>query len=246
MTADTLPFQSFAFTLVGNKRPRTSFRLSVADEGMYDLVVQKGSAANPSKQVKRKVPVEVAERLRDALQEIGVFGWESHYGDGAAPGSRKWSLSIVFQEGVFSLESKGGSDAPAGFDQLLEELYRMDFPRPASGSKSGEAGMRIGSAVNSLGLGGMGSIGGMSAADMSAFASLGSGLAGNDFSRLSEVLGGDMQEMLAEMQRNPAAVQQRMTEEFRHMSPEEQRQLIDMLVASGMGSRDYWERFFRS
>ena len=45
---------------------------------------------------------------------------------------------------------------------------------------------------------------------------------------------------------DPTALQQRLKDEFKHMSAEEQNQMIDMLVQSGMGTRDFWERFFRS
>lgn len=246
MGADKLPFQSFSFSLVENRRPRTSFRLEVASDGMYDLTVQKGSAAHPSKQVKRKVPVEVAERLRDALQEIGVFGWDGRYGDGTAPGSMRWSLGIVFQEGVFSLEAKGGSETPSGFDDVLEELYRLDFPRP-SGSGSSGATSGVGDAINSLGIGRLGSVGGMSAGDLGAYASSGSGgFGGVDFSSLGELFaGGALDDVAAEAQRDPKAFERRLKDEFQRLSPEERRQLIDALVASGMGSRDFWERFFR-
>lgn len=205
-----LPFHSFTFTLIENKRPRTSLRLTAAEDGLYDLHVQKGSAANPSSQFTRKVPLEVVERLRDSLQLIGVFNWEGSYGDSSAPGARRWTLNTVFKEGVFSVESKGGSDVPPGFDDMLEELYRLDFPRPVEPS-AGAAPV----IPTSIG-------------DLAAFASK-EGLPGL----------GDLSSL------NPAELQQRMKDEFRHMSPDEQNQLIDMLVQTGMGTRDYWERFFR-
>ena len=203
----TLPFHRFTFTLIENKRPRTSLRMTAGEDGFYELHVQKGSAANPSSQFTRKVPVDAAERLRDTMQSIGAFGWEESYGDATAPGSRRWTMGVVFQEGVFSIESKGGSDVPAGFDDLLEELYRLDFPRPAE--------PRAGSAPvipTSIG-------------DLAAYASN---------AGLPDLANFDS-----------AEIQQRMKEEFRHMSPDEQSQLIDMLVQTGMGSRDFWERFFR-
>jgi hypothetical protein len=203
------PFHSFSFTLVENKRPRQSLRLVIAEDDLYELKVQKGSAANPSSQFTRKIPLEVVERFRDALQNIGVFNWEESYSDTSAPGSRRWTVSTVFQEGVFSVESKGGSDVPRGFDELLEELYRLDFPRPAKPRAEATPVMPT-------------SIG-----DLAAFASK-EGLPG--FSDLANL--------------NSAELQQRMKEEFRHMSPDEQNQLIDMLVQMGAGTRDYWERFF--
>ena len=82
------------------------------------------------------------------------------------------------------------------------------------------------------------------------------GVGGVDFSQLSELLGGagevpgmgdlgDFQQMFAEMQRNPQAMQQRMKDEFRHMSPDEQNRLLDALASTGMASRAWWERFLR-
>ena len=208
---NALPFHSFAFTLIENRTPRRSLRLVAADDGLFELRVQKGSATNPSSHFERKVPLEVAEKLRDALQSIGVFNWEESYGDASAPGMRRWTVSTVFKEGVFSMESKGGSDVPPGFDEMLEELYRLDFPRPAA-PKASTAPV----VPRSIG-------------DLAAFASK-EGLPGlGDLSNL-----------------DPASIQGRMKEEFRHMSPAEQNQLIDMLVQMGMGTRDYWERFFRS
>ena len=275
------PFHNFAFTLLENRQPRTSFRMAVKDDGMYELRVQKGSAANPSSQFTRTVPIEVAERLRDALQTVGAFGWEESYGDTTAPGSRRWTMSVVFQEGVFSLESKGGSDVPAGFDDLLEELYRLDFPRPAgsrqgggaqglgnasgaggiSGTGNAHSGTRgVGSALNAMGFGGLGSMGGMSAGDLGAFASSGQGgmggagkLGGIDFSGMADALSGglggldsvELQNLLSQAQTNPQAFQQRMKEEFRHLSPDEQSQMLDALAATGMATREWWERFFR-
>ena len=188
-----LPFHSFAFTLIENKRPRASLRMAAAGGDMYDLRVQKGSATNPTSQFTRQVPLEVAERLRDTLQSIGAFGWDESYGDTTAPGSRRWTMSVVFEEGVFSIESKGGSDVPAGFDDLLEELYRMDFPRPQAPAAPAE-----------------------------------------------------MQQLLSEAESNPEALATRMKSEFQHLSPAEQDQLLDALAATGLATRDWWERFFRS
>ena len=210
-----LPFHSFSFTLIADRKPRTAFRMKASGDGFYELHVEKGSASNPTSQFTREVPLEVAQRLKDALQDIGVFGWEESYGDTAAPGSRRWSVNTVFKEGVFAVASKGGSDVPAGFDGMLEELYQLDFPRPDAGrpvaTPSGVPGM---SALSSA--------------------------------ALRDMMGaGELSEMMSHLQQNPQALQQRMKEEYRHMSPEEQRHLIDMLSQSGMGDRAFWEDFFR-
>lgn len=222
------PFQSLAFTLLEDKRPRASFQLTAAEGGMYDLHVQKGSAANPLMQFSRKVPLEAASRLRDSLQAIGVFGWEESYGDAAAPGTRRWSLKVVFKEGVFSLESRGGSDVPPGFDDLLEELYRMDFPRPSGARLAG---------AHDVGLAGPASRAPMAAGDLAAFASK-FDLPGLD--------AGEMQRLLAQAGSNPEALAQRMKDEFRHLPPADQDQMLDALAATGLATRDWWERFFRS
>jgi len=217
MPDQPLPFESFIFTLIADKRPRTMLRMTAKDGGLYELHVEKGSASNPTSQFTREVPLDVAQRLKDELQGIGVFGWEESYGDTTAPGSRRWSLTTVFKEGVFAVSSKGGSDAPAGFDAMLEELYRLDFPRPEASRLRGAA----------------------ATAPEGAFGNLSP-------AALSDMLGsGEAREMLDQLQRNPQAMQQRMKDEYRRMSPDEQRQLIDMLSASGMGDRDFWERFFR-
>ena len=217
--AKQMPFHSFNFTLVADKRPRAMLRMKALEDGMYELHVERGSASNPSSQFTREVPLEVAERLRDVLQDAGAFGWDEAYGDATAPGSRRWTLNIVFKEGVFALSSKGGSDAPAGFDAMLEELYRLDFPRPEAKAASAAA-----------------QTGGSSASMLQSMSP----------EALQDMLGsGEAREMMDQMQRNPQVFERRMKEEFRRMSPDEQNRLIDTLVATGMGDRAFWERFFR-
>ena len=274
MTEQAAPFHSFSFTLIANRRPRTALRMAQSDGDMYELHVEKGSASNPTSQFTRTVPLESAIRLRDTLQSIGAFGWDESYGDTKAPGSLRWNMSTVFKKDVFSVSSKGGSDTPAGFDTLLEELYRLDFPRPDDGrgtagaqSPSAAGGMAtnggmaagggmpgMGSMLNSLG---MGSVGRMSVGDLGAYSATGglSGIAdgmGIDFSQMADALkgggfgsldAGEMRELMAQAQSNPQAIQQRMREEFRHLSPAEQDQMLDMLASTGMATREWWKRF---
>ena len=91
----------------------------------------------------------------------------------------------------------------------------------------------------------------MSAGDLGAFASTGG--AGFDFSRIADSLEGglagmdarEMQELMSQMQANPQAMQQRMKEEFRHLSSDEQNKMLDALASTGMATREWWERFFR-
>lgn len=242
------PFHSFSFTLIDDRQPRCALRMRVSDADLYELHIEKGSAANPSMQFTRTVPTETAVRLRDALQEIGVFGWDESYGDDPSRIVRRWTVSTVFKEGVFTVVSRGGSAVPAGFDQLLDELYRLDFPRP-NNPQSGGAPKGAGSAINSLGLG---SIGGMNAGDLGAYSTTGN--AGIDFSHMADLLESsgmpglgdiDMSDLLADVQRNPQALQQRMRDEFRHMPSDEQNRMLDALAATGMASRAWWERFLR-
>lgn len=209
-----LPFHSFTFTLIADRKPRTAFRMKAVESGMYELHVEKGSASNPTSQFTREVPVDVAQRLKDALQDIGVFGWDESYGDAKAPGSRRWTVNTVFKEGVFSISSKGGSDAPAGFDAMLEELYRLDFPRPAEQGSASQSGGSKRSTMPVMPT---------SMGDLAAFMSQG-GLPDLD----------------------SAELQQRMKDEVRRMGPAERKQLIDRLVQTGMGTREFWENFFNN
>lgn len=222
---EKLPFESFSFTLVEDRRPRAALRLSSTENGMYELHVEKGSASNPISQFTRLVPNDVAQRLKDSLQDIGVFSWEESYGDLAAPGQRRWSVTTVFKEGVFSTASRGGSDTPPGFDQMLEELYRLDFPRPnASKTPSAPTNLRHFNGAE---------------AGFSQMADLlkSGGLGGVDPSELLSAL--------EQARSDPYALQARMREEFRHLSPEEQEKLLDALASAGGATRAWWERFLR-
>ena len=234
--------------------------MRASDNGLYELHVEKGSAANPVSQFTRAVPIEVAQRLRDALQVAGVFDWEGLYGNDPSREMRRWTMNLVFKEGVFAVSSKGGSDVPAGFDQVLDELYKLDFPRPAAQGNRANADssrpgqMSMGSALGALGsMGFGGSFGGLSAGDLGAYGSVGENR-GIDFSQMAELFqsGGmpgfdpsAMGELFSEAQRNPQAIQQRMRDEFAHMSPEEQNRMLDTLASSGLASRAWWERFLR-
>lgn len=288
----SLPFQSLSFTLVDERKPRAALRMKHVEGNMYELHVEKGSAANPISQFTREVPIEVAQRLKDSLQEIGVFGWVEQYGNVDGRPSRRWTLVTVFKEDVFTLTSKGGSDVPAGFDLMLEELYRIDFPRPVEPAAGGASGLGgtgganagadgiskgLGSALGAMGMRG---IGGLSAGDLGAYGAAGS--SGNvDLTRLAKMMGlggpgdangadglggtggmgglggidglpdidpsemGDLLSAMQDLQGDPQALQQRMRDEFRHMSPDEQSRLLDALASSGMASRAWWERFLR-
>ncbi len=243
------PFHSFSFTLIEDKKPRCAFRLRHLEDGMYELHVEKGSAANPISQFTRKVPLESAQRFKDNLQAAGAFGWDEKYGDVPGAPMLRWNVSTVFKEDVFTVASAGGSAVPVGFDALLEELYRMDFPRPdqpreAFGGAAGAAGTRGAAGTEGM----FGQSGALGAAG-----ALGSDL-GVDFSQLSNLMGQnglagldatEMLDLLSQARTNPQALQQRMREEFRHMPHDEQERMLDALAQSGLASRAWWERFLR-
>ena len=228
MSANTvaeLPFQNFSFTLVEDKLPRRFLRLKAADDALFELHVEKGSASNPVSQFTRMVPLETAQRLMKKMQEAGVLDWEETYGDALAPGTRRWSVSIVFKEGVFSIASRGGSDVPAGFEELIEELYRLDFPRAAN--PKSQVGQGMSNPLASMDV------------DYAQMADLFSngGIEGFDPSTLVD--------LLSEARMNPSGLQGRIRDEFRQLPPDEQERMLDALASSGMASRAWWERFLR-
>ena len=237
------PFERFSFTLVADRKPRAAFQLTLAEDGTYALHFERGSASNPLSQFNRTIPASRIQEFKDRLQAIGVFGWSESYGSLAGAPAMRWSVSTVFREGVFSVASRGGSDVPQDFDAFLEELYRLDFPRPEGSSAtsvqspllSGSAG--LGALTGATGeFGNMGMLGQM-------------GSAGFDFSKLSGMLPdsdvplGEIAGMLDGLQNNPAELQRRMRDEYSHMTPDEKDALIDMLASTGMASREWWRRW---
>ena len=105
----------------------------------------------------------------------------------------------------------------------------------------------LGSAFGPSGLPGMGSL---SIGDIGAYGAAG----GFDSSNMADVLGqagfpgidsAELAELLSEAGRNPQGLQQRMRDEFRHMTPDEQNRMLDALASTGMASRAWWEQFLR-
>ena len=217
------PFQSLAFTLVEEVRGRSLFRMSRQEDGTYELHVEQGSGGNPTVDFTRIVPQESAQRLKDGLQEAGVFGWEESYGSLDGFPVIRWNLNVVFKEGVFSFASHGGSDIPAGFDDMMEQYYRLDLPRKEEPSTQTQP---------------MGafSLPGMDFSKLSEMMPEG----GMDGFALEE-----MQQVFTEAATNPAAFSERIRSEFRQMPPDEQNQLLDALSSTGLASRQWWENFFR-
>ena len=200
---------------------RRVLRMKLVDGSSdYQMHVESGVGASPETVFDRTVPRSTAEQLRDKLASLDAFNWDAEYGDTSAPGTRRWNTSIVFEEGVFSVQSFGGSDVPAGFDELLEALYQLDLPRPVHiGNPAVEGTMGIpdlGDLAGSMPPGGF------------------------DTQLLSQ-----MQETLSMMQSNPAQFQAQMREEFAMLPRQQQDAMLDMLASSGMASREWWERFLR-
>lgn len=253
-SASSAPFERFSFTLVANRRPRAHIRLAINDDGTYELHVEKGSASHPTSQFTRVVPRSTADRLNDGLQIIGVPSWEESYGDTTAPGSMRWNLNIVYKTDVFSQASKGGSDTPEGFSDLLEELYHLDFPRPddASSSASHMSGAFGGDIRSALGMATSGATGEFGNATGLGGMFGAAGASGIDLSKLSEFLPEgaegaldpeELEQFAKEMQHNPQALQERMRDEYAHMTPEERSRLLDGLAGLGIYSRSWWERW---
>lgn len=261
MSEQKLPFHSFKFSLIEGRQPRSLLSLVAPDvvkeDGFYKLAITKGSASNPLLSITREIPFEVALRFCSTLQDLGVFNWEEEYGDSSEPGARRWSMTLVFQKDVFSLSSKGGSDMPARFDEFLEELYSLDFPRPAAPQQ--QSGKGIGSEVGAvMGSLGVNSIGSMSSGDLGAYAAT-KGAAG-DHSYLKGMFGAqgipdelkdidfgsidmaEMQQQFLEAQRNPEAFQAQMKDAYRHMPLEKKNKLLDMLTRLSGQTREWWKR----
>ena len=232
-TNDKPPFHSFVFTSVDAAGVRMRFSMMQQDDGAYQLHIEHSRPTGDEVDFTRTVARTTAERLRDDIAAAGVYSWDPEYGDASGAPDLKWSLSIVFQKDVFTLESRGGSNTPAGFEDLMEALYSQDLPRPEP-PEGGQAGF----GASAAGPGAANPFAAMAGID---FASLfGTTPGGPDPQMLQQ-----MQQALADMQSNPERFRQQMRDEFRSLPPDLQSQMIDMLASTGMASREWWERFFR-
>ena len=221
------PFQSLVFTLTDRVNGRVLFQMKQVGEDDFELHVEKGPATQLTADFTRTVPRTTAVALRDALAGLGVFGWDEEYPDDVAPGSRRWSLKIVFEEGVYTQHTTGGSNVPDSFDGLLEEFYQLDLPRPGA-----DDAPQI-TASPAAGMPGMPGL-----PDMSAF------FDGSDGAP-DAALWSEMQRAMADLQAHPERFQQQIKEEFRSLPREQQDSMLDMLASTGMGTREWWERFLR-
>lgn len=190
----------------------------------------------------RTMPEETARTLKNDLAALGVFRWDPDYHDEQAPGTGTWKLTIVFQQDVFTFEAKGQQSAPDRFGQFLETLYQLDFPRPEDAAAKPDEGPARASRPRGSGIEGMRGDGSSNPFDASAlFGAAGANPLGDMDAATME----RMNQAFASMAQNPNAFMDSVRDEFRTLSPDEQRQLLDMLGTSGIQSRDWWERFLR-
>ena len=230
MSAAQPPFDGFTFWMIQGNLPRVSLNLARLLDDSYELHVAKGSAANPTFTVTRAVPLATAVRLNEALVEANASNWEEAYGD--APGAQplRWGMTITYKKDVFSVTSKGGSATPAGFNRVLDELYRMDMPRPPASAQ----GVMPAQAVD---LGGL---------DMGFDMDELEGLGEFDIEELAKQMQqGPFAGALSQMRSNPTAFLRLVRDEFRGMPYEEQERMLDQLASTGMATRAWWERWLR-
>ena len=214
------PFESFTLMMFETPKGRSLFRMA-QDGDVYQLHVEQGSAANPTVKFTRTVPRETAQKLKDRLGELGVFSWDEAPQVSPRENLAQWSLALVFKKDVFSVEARGTHTVPTRFDDVLEELYRLDFPRPEAPKEPetpsfGDLPFDAGAMEGLFGAGGP-----------NAYA----------FEQL--------QEALETMRTDPARFQQMMRDEFRALPVEQQEAFINALASTGMASRAWWERFLR-
>ncbi|ACU95016.1 hypothetical protein Ccur_13400 [Cryptobacterium curtum DSM 15641] len=223
------PFHSLTFMMFKQPGGRSVFRMKEDGSGMYKLNVETGSSANGT-HFTRTLPQASAQQLKDDLSAAGVFGWDEQYDLDA---DFKWTLNVVFKEGVYSQSSQGGSKVPPGFDEMLEAFYRLDFPRPDANETNQRGTASFGSASLPF------QFDKSTSFDFSSLSGM-VDLDGIDQSALAE-----MQQAFATLQSDPARFQQMMRSEFAAMSAESQEGLLDMLASIGVASRAWWERFLR-
>lgn len=169
------PFYSLYIQFLRRGESATTTKITLIDNQNYLVEHSMRRGGRPVPLAKRQISWSRIAEFRDRCQEIGVFSWSGTYDKDVKDSDiMRWSFRLVFEENVFSIEAQGKSEVPSGFDELLEELYKLDLPRPQSKSSSdsdyGEGSLND---ISSAPLFGKLSDGGhMSLADMSAYASV--------------------------------------------------------------------------
>lgn len=240
----TLPFETYMFSLADGPHGSVSIKLVARDDSLFDCeVIHRAGSAKTSKT--SQVTLEDARALIARLTDIGVFRWDSSYGDSDTQPPCKWRMNVVFKQGVFEFASQGGSDTPPHFPDVLEALYAVGLPSPRELERE-RASKQTGAGSAASGFAGM--------PGASPF-----GGAGNpeDFARFAQSLGlppsmmpsaGDMQQMqqaFNEFLQNPAHFQGMMRAEFATLTYEQQEQLLSTLAMLTGESREWWSNFLR-
>lgn len=238
MTEKT-PFKAISFSFNDREHGRMLVRMKFVSEEerdphdqAYQLHIEKGPAQRCEKVV-RKASLAEASSLCEQLLEAGCFGWENTYEDNPANGTSRWMLNIVFEPEVFELHSRGGSDYPLGFDAMMEAFYSIGLPSPEEKEKLCGSSAAMMPDMNSLGavfnpqmMQGL-------MEQMQHMMGTGEGF---DFE--------SMQEVMRDMQANPERMQELMRLEMRSMPADLRNAWIEVLSASGLGTREFWQRFF--
>lgn len=181
---------------------------------------------------------EQVQQLQDDLVKAGVYLWDPSYNDAEGAAPSRWNLTIVLQKDVFTQTSRGGSDYPEGFADMIEAFHRIGLP-DSSRTRTQQSQS---TPFNPMGAG----------FDPSSFNP--NNFNPNDmFAAMQSMLQSgapqqamqQMQEAMNQLRDNPQAFQERLRSEFRSLSPEQQNELLNMLGSTGMVSREWWENFFR-
>lgn len=221
-----LPFEALSFSLSDESHGTASFRLTWEGDGLYRAAVS-STAGGRTRETERKLPLASAQELFARLSELGAFRWDEEYPARVGEPIVRWRLGINFKTKVYSQVSQGSSTPPR-FDDLLEALYALDFPRPERRPEP-SSGARSGGWLGS-GLG-----------EGSLFSGLGAGVGSSSFASVDPEA---MREAMEHFMANPGEFQDRIRAEFHAMSPEQQELTIDALVHLGGMDRSWWERFF--
>lgn len=199
--------------------------------GLHYVLHYEEGAAGRATEGDLDVTLEQAQNLQNRLVEAGVYLWDPEYGNDPNQPAAKWSLTAVLQQGVFTQSVRGGSDFPQGFTQMMEAFYEVGLPKP-----------EVPKPQRSSSPMGMGAMGGMDGFDPSQMFSAMQAMMSTGMPQQALE---EMQEIMNELKDNPEAFQERLKSEFRSLPPSQQDELLNLLSSTGMGSRDWWEDFFR-
>lgn len=239
-----VPFKALAFSFTDRAHGRMTVRMkhlegeeapAAAAGDPYLLHIEQGPAERTVVKFDKGASLDTASGLCTQLLEAGVFSWDETFPDDPTVGPSRWMLNIVLEPGVFEVHVRGGSMYPQGFDAMMEAFYGLGLPRPeeAGSQRQGFSGMPF------AGAGGLGAFNpaalqGLFEQMQRMMDSSGAGGAGLE----------EFQTVMRDIQENPQRMQELMRSEFRSMPAEQRNAMLDMLAATGLATRDWWERFF--